>query len=263
MNKKSVENSYVVFTQRGATTILTLNRPQQLNPIGLAMRYELMDRMREAIEDISCRTIVITGAGGNFTAGGNVKEMKQHSLDEGRKRASYLANMFKMFIDCPKPVISAIEGNCMGMGVSIVGASDFAIAADNARFSLAFIKVNLMPDLGATWSLPRKMGYRKTMELAATGDHFTAAQALEYNLLNSLTQPGQSLEKALVLADKLNSNPPAAFAMLKRALNGAADTIESTIANETESCGFLNSMQDHGEAAAAFKEKRKPVFKGQ
>jgi enoyl-CoA hydratase/carnithine racemase len=252
----------VQLRYEGTIAILTLNRPDRLNAFGMQMRQELHDRLLEVMHNESCRAIVLTGAGGNFTAGGDVSEMKQRSVIEGRLRTDVLTRIFKLLVTGPKPVVCAIEGNCMGAGVSFTAASDYAVASSDARFGCAFVKVGLMPDVGAIWSLPRKVGHRKAMELAAFGDHFDAAEALRIGLLNKVCAPGQALTEAIAAAARFAKNPPVAMALIKAALNIGNDSLDQAVNTETNFQSVLFHTEDHGEAARAFMEKRKPNFTG-
>jgi len=162
----------------------------------------------------------------------------------------------------PKPLIVAVEGNCMGAGVSFVAMSDYAVASREAKFGCAFIKVGLMPDVGAIWSLPRKIGYRKAMELCALGDQFDANEALRIDLVNKLCEPGKALEEAIEVAKRFAKMPPIALALLKSAMSVGNETLDGAVNTEINFQSVLQNSDDFGEAAKAFMEKRKPVFTG-
>jgi enoyl-CoA hydratase/carnithine racemase len=124
------------------------------------------------------------------------------------------------------------------------------------------MKVGLLPDVGGLWSIPRRIGHRKAMELAMLAEPFTAQQALEMQLVNRLCEPGQALASALDVAERLARNPPIAMALLRAAFNSAADSVDQAVASEINFQSVLQHTEDFGEAAKAFMEKRKPVFKG-
>src|SRR5260370_31533234 len=134
--------------------------------------------------------------------------------------------LFKLLVNGTRPFICAVEGNAAGAGVSFVAASDYAVAARDAKFSCAFMKVGLMPDVGGIWSLPRKIGHRKTMELCAFGETFDAAEALRIQLINSICEPGQALSAALEAAAKFARAPAVAMALMRSALNTGNDTVD-------------------------------------
>jgi enoyl-CoA hydratase/carnithine racemase len=170
--------------------------------------------------------------------------------------------IFKLLVTGPKPVIVAVEGNCMGAGVSFVAASDYAVAANNAKFGCAFINVGLIPDVGAMWSLPRKIGHRKAMELCALAEQFDANDALRMDLINKICEPGQALTEAIAVAKRFAKNPPVAMALMKVAFSVGTDTLEEAVNTEVNTSGVLMHTDDFAEAAKAFLEKRKPNFTG-
>ncbi len=246
----------------GNIAVMTMNNPKRLNAFNMKMRQVMYARLLEIVGNEECRAIVLTGAGGNLCSGGDISEMKRRRIIEGRNRFDLPTRLFKLLVTGPKPFIVAVEGNCAGAGVSFVAASDYAVAASDARFACAWIKVGLMPDVGGIWSIPRKVGHRKAMELCALGDRFDASEALRLQLVNKLCEPGRALEEALEVARRFADNPPVAMALLKAALNGGNDSLEQAMSSEVNFQSVLMSTEDHGEAALAFMEKRKPQFKG-
>jgi enoyl-CoA hydratase/carnithine racemase len=246
----------------GAIAVMTMNNPKRLNAFNMKMRETMYARLLEIEANEECRAIVLTGAGGNLCAGGDITEMKHRKVIEARVRADLPTRIFKLLVTGPKPLIVAVEGNCMGAGVSFVAASDYAVAASNAKFGCAFIKVGLMPDVGAIWSLPRKIGHRKAMELCALAEHFDAQEAQRLDLVNKLCEPGNALQEAIEVARRFAMNPPVAMALMKAALNVGNDTLDQAINTEVNAQGVLMHTDDFSEAARAFMEKRKPVFTG-
>jgi enoyl-CoA hydratase/carnithine racemase len=246
----------------GAIAIMTFNNPQRLNAFNWAMRTVMYERLLEIESNEACRAIVLTGAGGNLCAGGDISEMHHREIIEGRMRMDLPTRIFKLLVNGPKPFLCAVEGNAAGAGVSFVAASDYAVAASNARFACAFIKVGLMPDVGAIWSLPRKVGHRKAMELCAFAEPFDAQAALEMQLINRVCEPGHALEEALVAAEKFARMPAIAMALMKSALNTGNDTVDQAMATEVNYQSILQNTADFAEAARAFSEKRKPNFTG-
>lgn len=252
----------VLVRREGATAVLTLNNPRRMNAFSLAMRQQMWERLLELESDESCRAIVLTGAGGNLCAGGDITEMAQRPVLQGRMRMELATRIFRLIVSGPKPFLCAVEGNAAGCGVSFAAASDYCVAANDAKFKIAFIKVGLVPDVGGLWSIPRRIGHRKTMELAAFAEPFDAAEALRLQLINEVSEPGQALERALVAAQKLAANPPIAMALLRNALNTSADSVDAACQAETTYQSTLQNSDDFGEAAKAFLEKRPPKFTG-
>jgi enoyl-CoA hydratase/carnithine racemase len=246
----------------GNIAIMTMNNPKRLNAFNMKMRQAMYARLLEIVENEECRAIVLTGAGGNLCAGGDISEMQRRKIIEGRLRVDLPTRIFKLLVTGPKPVIVAVEGNCMGAGVSFVAASDYAVAASDAKFGCAWIKVGLMPDVGGIWSIPRKIGHRKAMELCALADTFDADEALRLQLVNKLCEPGRALDEAIEVARRFAKNPPVAMALMKAALNIGNDSIDQAINTEVNHQSVLMNTEDFGEAAQAFMEKRKPNFTG-
>lgn len=252
----------VLVDRDGSTAIITLNYPSRMNAFGLKMRQQLWEHLLELESDEDVRAIVLTGAGGNFCSGGDITEMESRPVVRGRMRMELATRIFRMLVTGPKPLICAVEGNAAGCGVSFAAASDYCVASREARFKIAFIKVGLIPDVGGLWSIPRKIGHRRTMELAAFAEPFDAARALEMQLINEVCEPGSALERALRIAEKFAANPPLANAMLRAALNAEADTVDDACRAEITYQAMLQNSEDFGEAAKAFREKRPPRFTG-
>lgn len=252
----------VLLRFEGPVAVLTLNNPKRINAFGLAMREAFCEHLLELHADDQCRAIVLTGAGGHFCSGGDISEMEQRDILPARMRMDLPTRIFKLLVAGPKPVVSAVEGNAFGCGVSLAAASDYAVAAADAKFSCAFIKVGLIPDHGGIWSIARRVGHRKAMEMCAFGDVYSAEQALKMELVNRICEPRKALGTAIEAAQRFAANPPVAMALLKSALNRGGDTIDQAIATETDFLSLLQTTEDFGEAAAAFREKRKPKFTG-
>jgi enoyl-CoA hydratase/carnithine racemase len=252
----------VLLRREGSIAILTLNQPERLNAVSLAMREALYTQLLVLQADELCRAIVLTGAGDNFCSGGDISEMKPREIIAGRMRVELATRIFHLLATGPKPVITAVEGKAFGCGTSLVAVSDYAVAATNASFSCAFIKVGLMADFGGVWSIARRAGHRKAMEMCAFGDVYNAAQALAMQLINETCEPGTALQAAMKIAERFARNPPIAMALLRAALNNGSDSVDQTVATEISNQSLLMYTEDFAEATRAFMEKRKPNFTG-
>jgi enoyl-CoA hydratase/carnithine racemase len=247
---------------RGDIAVMTLNNPKRMNAFSLGMREAMYARLLEIDANDACRALVLQGADGNLCAGGDISEMKHREVLEARSRMDLNTRIFRLLVSGRKPFVCAVEGNAFGAGVSFVAASDFAVAASNTKFSCAFVKVGLMPDLGCIWSLPRKVGHRKAMELCAFGDPIDAQEALRIQLINSVCEPGAALAAAIEIAKKFAQAPVLAMSLIRSALNTGNDTVDMTVTTEINYGSTLQNSADFAEAALAFAQKRKPVFVG-
>jgi len=259
---KAAEQDIVQVRYEDSVAVVTLNLPKRVNAFGMAMRTELYARLLDIEANETCHAIVLTGAGGNFCSGGDISEMERREVIHGRMRMDLPTRIFKLLVNGPKAFFTAVEGNAAGCGVSFVAASDFSVAAADAKFSCAFMRVGLVPDVGGLWSIPRKVGHRRAMEMMMFAETYTAQQALEMQLINRVCEPGKALDVTLEQAQRAAKKPAVAMALLRSALNIGADSVDQAIATEINFQSLLQSTEDFGEAAAAFREKRPPIFKG-
>jgi enoyl-CoA hydratase/carnithine racemase len=246
----------------GEIAIVYLNNPLRLNAFSVRMREQLYSHLLEIEQREDCRALVLTGAGGNFCAGGDISEMKRRSVLEARLRMDLPTRIFKMLVAGPKPFIAAVEGKVAGAGLSLVAASDYCVAASDAGFSCAFMKMGLIPDVGGIWSLPRKIGHRRTLELCALAEPFGAETALRLDLINKVCEPGKALEEAIGVARRFAKHPPIAMAMLKSALAVGSDTLDQATNTEIASLAVLMNSAEYDEAVRAFNARRKPASNG-
>jgi enoyl-CoA hydratase/carnithine racemase len=191
-----------------------------------------------------------------------MSEMRRRPVLEARQRMDLATRIFKLLVTGPKPCVVAAEGGVAGAGLSLLAASDYAVVAEDATLSCSFIKVGLVPDVGGLWSIPRRVGRRRAMELCGFGESIDAKAALEMELVNEIAPPGQALARAMEAARRFARNPAVAMALLRSALAVGADTLDQAVNTEINLQGALMNTEDFGEACDAFKDKRKPTFKG-
>ena len=253
----------VEVRNEGAVSIMTLNDPQQRNALSLEMRIELYDRLKEQMTDDSSRAIVMTGAGGHFCAGSNIKQMQVKNVAAGRARLQFMHSIMRFIVDGAKPVITAVEGAAAGAGLAIPAVSDFAVAASNAKFAASFLRVGLVPDMGALWAVPRRIGLGRAKRFFAMGEVMTGEAAGKIGLVDEVVEPGKALARAIEIASEFAQVPPQTFALYKNALQHRSASIEDAFNAEVDYQAALFQTRDHKEAVAAFLEKRKPVFTGE
>ena len=256
-------NEVVLLDRQDDVAVLTLNVPDRRNAYSMEMRKELLTKLSALMEDDPCGAIVLTGAGGNFCAGGDIGQMKRRNLIMKRQHMAYSQQIVGLMVNGPKAVIAAVEGYAYGVGLSLVAASNYVVADPGAKFCSAFIRMGVMPDGGLLWTLPRKVTPSKAEELMLLGTDFGAGDAQRWGLVNAIAEPGKALATAVSMAKQFAVKPPIAIAMIKAALGSGSTTLERAFQSETSGQPVLTQTADNQEAVAAFKEKRKPLFKGE
>jgi 2-(1,2-epoxy-1,2-dihydrophenyl)acetyl-CoA isomerase len=247
-----------------AVATITLDRPDALNALTVPLKHELLAAFEQVAADDAVRAVVLTGAGRAFCAGQDLRERLEPDAaplqDEIRLRYNPL---IRAMVGLDKPLIGAINGVAAGAGASLALACDLRIAAEGASFLLAFGRVGLVPDSGATWLLPRLIGGAKAAELALTGAALTAADAERLGLVLRVV-PGEELAAAAqALAAQLAAGAPVALALTKRALAASWDaTLAEQLETEADLQGRAGATADHAEGVAAFVERRPPRFGG-
>jgi 2-(1,2-epoxy-1,2-dihydrophenyl)acetyl-CoA isomerase len=248
----------------GVATI-TLDRPAALNALTVPLKEELLAAFDRVAADPAVRAIVLTGAGRAFCAGQDLRERLEPGaapLDvEIRERYNPIILAMRRL---EKPIVGAINGIAAGAGASLAFACDLRIAAEGASFLLAFGRVGLIPDSGATWLLPRLVGAAKATELALTGDPLSAADAERLGLVTRVVPADRVVAEAHAMAAQLAAMAPRALALTKRALEASwTASLEEQLDLEAELQGIAGATADHAEGLAAFMEKRPPRFTGE
>ncbi|MGB8855809.1 MAG: enoyl-CoA hydratase [Burkholderiales bacterium] len=254
----------LLVERRNHVLLLTISNPEKRNALSHEM-YEIGAReLKQAAADNAIGAAIILGADGNFCSGGDLSQIaqgrslpKSHTA-EGIEQLHGFINAIKQF---PKPVIAAVEGNAAGAGFSIALACDFIVAAENARFSMAYVKVGLSPDGGGTASLAMCLPRQIANELAMEGVTVSTPSLHSLGLINRMTTPGQALTEALNWAQQLAKGPHAAMGRIKQLMHAAyGDGFQAQLNRERDN--FVESLHspDCGEGITAFLQKRAPVF---
>jgi 2-(1,2-epoxy-1,2-dihydrophenyl)acetyl-CoA isomerase len=253
-------------TVEDGVAILTLNRPESLNALSDEIRLGLLESVHRLGADTSVGCIVLTGAGRGFCAGGDVKTMGDRSARVFEERAAGIlrsGSVAMMLHSTPKPIIGMINGVAVGAGLSMAAACDMRVAARSARFGTGFIKIGLSGDWGGTWSLTRLIGTAKARELFFTGDMIGADEALRIGLVNQVAEDADLLETTMIMAKKIAAMPRVGLGYTKKNLNAAEVGEFATVLDmEAFHQARCSQTEDHREAVEAFREKRRPVFKG-
>jgi enoyl-CoA hydratase/carnithine racemase len=246
--------------------VITLNRPEAANAFNTLMAQELTALFPAAAgsanEEVRC--LVVTGAGTRaFCAGADLKERNDMTDDQWNAQHVVFEKMFHALIDCPIPVIAAVNGAAFGGGCEIVLACDFVYAARTARFALPETGLGIMPGGGATQNLPRAVGMPRAKEIILSGAPFSAAEAAAWGMVNQLCDPEHLIDPAVETASRIARNAPLAVRQAKMALKSAfAPNMHAAYAVEIAAYGELVPTADRREGVKAFNEKRRPNFKG-
>lgn len=256
------------FVREGAVATLTLNRPEKLNSFTAAMQGEIRAALAELKRDKEARALLLTGAGRAFSAGQDLGE--EVVRPAAGKRLDFHALLSRRYnpvvtelraLDLP--VVAAVNGVAAGAGVSLALAADIVLAARSARFVLAFAKIGLIPDSGATHFLPRLVGRARARGLALLGEPISAEQAESWGLIWRCVDDARLMEEAHTLAAALAQGPTRAYALIRRALDAAEDNpLAAQLALEAELQNEAAQSADYAEGVAAFTDKRAPRFRG-
>jgi 2-(1,2-epoxy-1,2-dihydrophenyl)acetyl-CoA isomerase len=258
----------VTYTISDNIAVITMNRPEALNALSLQLTKDLGDAVGKAVAD-GARAVVLTGAGRGFCAGGDLREMKEMASKEGRVEAYMeepLEALHKVILqirNAPLPFVAAVNGVCAGAGTNFALACDIVVAADNAVFNQAFVKIGLSPDCGGTFFLPRAIGEKLAAEIFMTGESVTAERAAHFGMINRVVPADDLLTEALAIAGKLAKQPTGSIARVKRMLNATySNTLEEQLDLEHRCQIESGRSDDFREGVAAFFEKRPPEFTG-
>jgi len=214
----------VITEQRDRTLIVTLNKPDKLNALSPAVISQLVDTWSQA-SDPSVRAVVLTGAGRGFCAGSDLDPdpTEVGERQRGGLRLSHNPMLLQMAA-LGKPIIAAVNGAAAGAGISLACAADLRIASTSAKFVPAFIKIGVIPDMGASYHVPRILGYDKALAWLLRGDPLNADQALELGLVSSVVEPDVLVDQAVALAEAITIGTPSAVRLTKQLLREAANT---------------------------------------
>lgn len=261
-----MEYKHILFSVRDHTAYIVLNNPEKRNPIGNDVKKELMDAFDACDFDPEIRCVVIRGAGGCFSAGGDMNAMKKR-IDNGElgtKISCRLgAAMNQRLRAIPKPTIALLEGAATGSGLSLALSCDFQIVEEKTKMAFSFVNIGYVPDSGALYLVTRALGTVKATELLMSGRRFLGREAADMGLV-TVAVPREELESTLEsYVAKYANGPTVAYGYIKAMMNRSPFT-DYTVAveSEIEYQGICEQTQDHKEAVCAFLEKRKPVFQG-
>lgn len=258
-------NELVQVRKVGFVAVVTMNEPARRNPFSSAMRSGLLSTLQRLMdEDEEVRAIVLTGAGGQFCAGGDLSEMTSAPpILELRERIAVGTRLARVIVAGAKPVIAAIEGDCMGPGVSLAAACDIAVGSRSSAYECSYLKLGLMPDTGMLWTLQQKVGGGKAREMMLLPRRIDGTEAARLGLLAAVTEPGGALEAAITQAERLAELPPVTLMLMKGALVYGMNDLTTAMRHEIDLNPLVRTTHDHKEAVAALREKRKAQLRGE
>ncbi|MDR2298009.1 MAG: enoyl-CoA hydratase [Comamonas sp.] len=257
-------NPALISRRDGAVLVLSNNNQAARNALSPEYYHAVMDGLRDAAVDTSVAAVILTGEGGHFCAGGDLRQLatrRELSVSQRRERLEDLNHFIRAIRDCPKPVIAAVEGAAAGAGLSLAMACDMLVAARNAVFSVAYVKVGLTPDGGATSFLSEFVSRQVLTELCLTGERVSGERMHQLGCINRLTEPGGALPAALELARNISTGPEQAMARIKTLCHSAQhQSLQQQLEQEAEYMVEAQGSEESREGIAAFLEKRGPDY---
>lgn len=252
-------------TSEGQTLILTISNPEFKNALGPEIYAAGVEALNAAENNPDIRSVVITGEGDTFCAGGNLQRLEANRRVHPEVQAQSidgLHNWIDSIRTYPKPVIAAVEGAAAGAGFSLALACDFCVAADNAVFVMSYSTVGLSPDGGGSWSLARALPRALANELLMAGERINAQRLHDFGLVNRVSHAGNALHEALKFAERLNARAPNALASIKELVNEApTNSLGQQLASERNHFVANLHHSNGGEGISAFLEKRIPHYR--
>jgi len=250
--------------ERGAVTLLRVNRPEQRNAIDFSTMDELETVLSILEADDSLRALVLTGGGDTFISGGDLKDFQiLVTAADGKRMAERMGAILTRVSCLPVPVIAALNGPAVGGGTEVALACDLRVAATNAYFSFRQVTMGIMTAWGGAPRLLALLGFSRSLYYLLTAERITPEQALQMGLVQRVTPEGQAVTAAIELAQQIVSQPPLAVQAIKRTLRLISGvSFETAAAIEVQEFGEMWASADHGEAVEAFFAKRPPVFHG-
>ncbi|MER3430016.1 MAG: 2-(1,2-epoxy-1,2-dihydrophenyl)acetyl-CoA isomerase [Blastocatellia bacterium] len=258
----------VLYELSGFVATVRMNRPEALNALSQQLSSDLAASFERAVAD-GARAIILTGSGRAFCSGGDLREMRALGEKDGNIGAfldrplKALHEVIRFIRETPVPFIAAVNGVCAGAGTNFALACDLVLAAENATFNEAFVRIGLTPDCGGTFFLPRAVGEKMAAEMFLTGMSINATRAAEIGMINRVVPSEDLMQEARKLAEQLATGPTSSFGRIKRLLNSSfRNTLEEQLDLEADCQLQSGKSDDFREGVSAFFEKRRPEFKG-
>jgi enoyl-CoA hydratase/carnithine racemase len=257
----AASESLLVERPASDIVVLKINRPQVRNALNLEVRTKLADEIARCGTDDNVRCVIITGSDTVFAAGADIGEMADAGPVEVMSRN--VQKYWRTIMDCPKPIIAAVEGFALGGGLELALCADIIVAGDGAKLGLPEVKVGILPGGGGTQKLARLVGRHRAMLLMMTGRMFGATEALAMGVVSDVAPSGQALTRALEIAREIAGMPPISVMQIKEIVNAGLNApLETALMLERKAFQLQFATRDQKEGMRAFMEKRKPAFEG-
>ncbi|MGL4290078.1 MAG: crotonase/enoyl-CoA hydratase family protein [Phreatobacter sp.] len=264
--------SFLDITRDGAIVTLTMNRPEERNAISDVESCDaFVDACHDIAADTSIAAVILTGAGASFSAGGNLKKMRDRTGFAPKETPIATRNSYRRSVqriplalyDLEVPTIAAVNGHAIGVGLDLACMCDIRIASDKAVFAESFVKLGIIPGDGGAWLLPRVVGMSKAAEMTFTGDTLSADEAKACGLVSKVVPHDTLMDAAKAMAARIAANPVAAVRFSKRLMReGQHVRLDTLLELSAAFQAMAHETEDHREAVDAWLEKRKPMFKG-
>ena len=262
----------LAISRDGPVTTLTIDRADTMNPLGApGDGDEFASACTQLNRDMETRCIILTGAGRAFSAGGDIKAMRDKTgtfggnapaISDGYRDNIHM--MLRALYGLRVPVIAAVNGPAIGLGCDVACLADIRIASDKAKFGVTFLKLGIIPGDGGTWILPRVIGQSRAAELFYTGDVIDAATAQDWGLVSRVVAHDALLAETQALAEKIAAMPPHSLRQAKNLLRqGQQVSYDTALEMAANTQAMMHTTADHAEGVAALIEKRAPIFKGE
>jgi enoyl-CoA hydratase/carnithine racemase len=239
-------------TRVGQTQVIRFNRPEKMNAITRDMYAGLTSALNEAAGDFGIRTVVITSEGDHFTAGNDIKDFMANPPTE---ESSAVARFLAALLDFPKPLIAAVKGNAIGVGTTMLLHCDIVIAAPDTNFSMPFTSLGLVPEAGSSKLFPELVGYQRAARIFMTGDSFSADEAKEMGLVESITADPEKV--AMEIAERIGQQPPQAIINTKALMKaGKHDAVAAVMKAEFQIFALALQSEEAAEAFMKFMSKK-------
>lgn len=260
-------DSPILIHIEAGIALITLNRPEQLNSFNPEMHKALRLALKQAADDESVRSVLLTGSGRGFCAG---QDLNDRNVSRGAEMPNlgdsiekYYNPLIQQITQMPKPVIAAVNGVAAGAGANIALACDIVLAGQSASFIQAFCKIGLVPDSGGTWLLPRLVGVARAKGLMLLGDKLTARQAQEWGMIWQCVEDDALIDTSMAMARHLATQPTKGLSLIKQALSHSShNDLNQQLELEKDLQTMAGRSHDYREGIQAFFDKRTPQFEG-